>query len=697
MACGTWKGVGIVKGMTRRPCLLLVASIVLGTWPAMAHAQGVPFVEPRAQFFDSNGDPLNGGLLYTYACGGTTNQNTYTTEALSVANANPVVADSAGRMTVFLDKLCYRFDLKTSAGVSIWSIDNVQPPMAWNGTTVTAKWQALTPTVLTLASNAVVPTRNVHALDTAGGAGTLNSITATNVASGFLLTITGNNPGANPVTVASGAGNISLANGTSFVMNTATSWIELVYYGTTWYEVSRSIQSTFNTDDTATVTITNIISMNHSSSNIPAAGFGTGLLFTGESSTTDLRQMGRIQSRWTTATDATRTAALDFQTVDTAGALTTMMSLSGAGLLTVSGYGTHTFSAAGAAGNILALTNTTSGATASAQVQAIGGTTTGTVVAYSQGYTTGTYDVQAAVGLIGSGVGGVSIAATNASGDIRFYAGGTTEVGRIDGPQWFINDTANVNNLSGLTINQLAADDEVLTMKSSDVATGVTNESETDTYFFMRKASALEGGVLMESLREAGTGVGESHVIITGTNETAKNAAAQGQFQITGYKISGVSAGALDANTNVFVVRDGTTTRFILDSDGDSHEDVGTSWTNFDAHDDALVLNSLAVEVARPDDPHREAIKARFEGDMKTLLTRRQMEQLGLVTFSPDGHHFVNMSKLTMLTVGATRQATDMLRVLQRRFDALELLNVKLAADLETLKRREGQVARVAQ
>ena len=80
------------------------------------------------QFFDNNGIPLAGGLLYTYAAGTTTPQATYTTSAGNVANANPVVLDSAGRIAnqVWLTEgQVYKFELRTSAGVTIWTKDDI--------------------------------------------------------------------------------------------------------------------------------------------------------------------------------------------------------------------------------------------------------------------------------------------------------------------------------------------------------------------------------------------------------------------------------------------------------------------------------------------------------------------------------------------------------------------------------------------
>jgi hypothetical protein len=80
------------------------------------------------QFFDNNGVPLAGGLLYTYAAGTTTPQSTYTTSAGSIANANPIVLDSAGRTTneIWLtDGSTYKFVLKNSTGTQIGSYDNI--------------------------------------------------------------------------------------------------------------------------------------------------------------------------------------------------------------------------------------------------------------------------------------------------------------------------------------------------------------------------------------------------------------------------------------------------------------------------------------------------------------------------------------------------------------------------------------------
>jgi hypothetical protein len=80
------------------------------------------------QFFDNNGAPLAGGLIYTYEAGTTTPQATYTTSAGTIAHPNPIVLNSAGRVPggeIWLLPTSYKFILQTSAAVLIATYDNV--------------------------------------------------------------------------------------------------------------------------------------------------------------------------------------------------------------------------------------------------------------------------------------------------------------------------------------------------------------------------------------------------------------------------------------------------------------------------------------------------------------------------------------------------------------------------------------------
>lgn len=80
------------------------------------------------QFFDNTGLPLNGGLLYTYQAGSTTPLATYTDVNGTIANSNPIVLDSSGRLPseVWLTYgFFYKFVVKTSAAVTLGTYDNI--------------------------------------------------------------------------------------------------------------------------------------------------------------------------------------------------------------------------------------------------------------------------------------------------------------------------------------------------------------------------------------------------------------------------------------------------------------------------------------------------------------------------------------------------------------------------------------------
>lgn len=80
----------------------------------------------KKQYFDSNGDPLNGGKLYVYEAGTTTPVTSYVDEAESSANANPIILNSRGEVGgLFLRADSYKFVLTDSDDATIWTVDNV--------------------------------------------------------------------------------------------------------------------------------------------------------------------------------------------------------------------------------------------------------------------------------------------------------------------------------------------------------------------------------------------------------------------------------------------------------------------------------------------------------------------------------------------------------------------------------------------
>lgn len=217
-----------------------------------------------------------------------------------------------------------------------------------------------------------------------------------------------------------------------------------------------------------------------------------------------------------------------------------------------------------------------------------------------------------------------------------------------NGRSLFGTATLNTGNTGGITVDQAALDDEILSFKSSDVAHGITSVTETDVYGAFRKSDSNLGGIRLDGYTEDVRAL-DFRADVTAVDAT-KSAAGNGCLNIRGSLKSGTTITSLTANSNIICVQDHTTTRFILDSDGDSHQDVGTAWTNFDEHDDVALLNRLSAHVSRRDDPLRQSFGRWLQE------SRDDLQRLKLVTFNDDGHHFVNMSRLSMLHTGAIRQ-----------------------------------------
>ncbi len=189
---------------------------------------------------------------------------------------------------------------------------------------------------------------------------------------------------------------------------------------------------------------------------------------------------------------------------------------------------------------------------------------------------------------------GLHVCNSQATGDL-IYASSATQVTRLgvgtNGdfltltagiPAWtsnkatslYIGDTANTGVTLGLTINQGAADDGILSFKSSDVAHGATTFAETDTYGLFMKGSAGSGGLNIRSLTDTGT------TVCFGVNaynydnaSTTKSTAGRSIIEFVGSQISGTGIADVVADGNVFGVRarvgDATVTNLILDEDGD--------------------------------------------------------------------------------------------------------------------------------
>jgi hypothetical protein len=230
------------------------------------------------------------------------------------------------------------------------------------------------------------------------------------------------------------------------------------------------------------------------------------------------------------------------------------------------------------------------------------------------------------------------------AGALILQTNGTTERMRIDSAGTvFIGDTANANMTVGLTINQAANDDEILALKSSDVAHDVTNFAQDDTYGLFKKAHAASGGLLIRGLKDDGTAAAtDRHAVLiqgclsydsgSGAADTTKNVAGIGVVTISGYLAnSGGNMDSVGADGNILVITNGANTRFIFDAEGTAHADVGTA-----TYSDARLKSNIrdlpyGIDTVKALQPRIFDRQSGFLNGGEVVLEEKKRVQIGLI------------------------------------------------------------------
>jgi hypothetical protein len=180
-------------------------------------------LSPAPKFYatDENGDPLAGGLIYTYAAGTSTPLATFTSSTGGTENENPVELDAEGRADIWLPVgTPYKFTVNNSEDELQFTVDNILV-------------SAGGPTLLTAVggtANAITATASQKPLAYAAG-------------QTFVFTPTASNTGAATINISSlGAKNIfcegSACLGGEIVQSVP---VEIVYDGTQFNIIGPSV------------------------------------------------------------------------------------------------------------------------------------------------------------------------------------------------------------------------------------------------------------------------------------------------------------------------------------------------------------------------------------------------------------------------------------------------------------------------
>jgi hypothetical protein len=79
---------------------------------------------PLFHGFYPNGDPLIGGLLYTFQAGTSTPAAAYHDAAATQPHMNPIILDDRGEALVHIAHVML-WRLETPTGVQLWEVDNI--------------------------------------------------------------------------------------------------------------------------------------------------------------------------------------------------------------------------------------------------------------------------------------------------------------------------------------------------------------------------------------------------------------------------------------------------------------------------------------------------------------------------------------------------------------------------------------------
>lgn len=83
---------------------------------------------PIFRAYDTSGNLLRGGKVYTYVTGTSTAKATFADRDLTIKNSNPIILDSLGEATVYLKTdTDYRFVVKDKDDVTLTTVDGVAP------------------------------------------------------------------------------------------------------------------------------------------------------------------------------------------------------------------------------------------------------------------------------------------------------------------------------------------------------------------------------------------------------------------------------------------------------------------------------------------------------------------------------------------------------------------------------------------
>lgn len=273
-------------------------------------AKAVRFFHKGTTWF--NGSSIAASYkLFQYAAGSSTKANTYTDSGKGTSNSNPMTLNADGRLDqdVYIDQ-SMKFVLATSAAgdppsSSIWTIDNaLANEQIWTTVSKTANYTI-----------AETDRDKLVTVDATSGSVTIALLAAATAGDGFMVAIKKIDSSANTVVI-DGNSSETIDGATTVTLSNQNEVAILISNGTSWYVInSAAAQSTsFSADNATNTGVTNVITVQHTTTGSPGAGIGTGILFNSESADESPSNFGRVAFISDDVTAGSEDTYAEFQT-----------------------------------------------------------------------------------------------------------------------------------------------------------------------------------------------------------------------------------------------------------------------------------------------------------------------------------------------------------------------------------------------
>ncbi len=234
-------------------------------------------------------------------------------------------------------------------------------------------------------------------------------------------------------------------------------------------------------------------------------------------------------------------------------------------------------------------------------------------------------------------------------------------------------ETANGNMTDGVTIQMNGADNEALTLKSTDVANGAPLGMEADTFAAFYKSGSTIGGLRLDVVAEDALSPPTFQLRAIGGQATGVKTTA-GRALIEHYATEHDGAGSvanITADGNIWGVRArigaADVLRIMTDEDGDFFSVVAAQ--TFDEFDDLALVEAVDVVRSHIDEPWKEFIKEQEQ----TLIDLRILG--GPVVGMPhDNQGMLNVTQLQRLHNGALRQIGTRVKQLEIQLEETQQL-----------------------